>query len=186
MLKSALISQINNAFKGVTLDSGIGLWEGQGLDDYASAEACKKLRERDEKDEWSKIPVIDLYRCSSSLSFFDPLGMRFHLPQFLLFDLDVFEAEEDALFANGSIESCMTPEVFFTLTHRLDNAWSITRFSALNNPQIQCIIDYFYYQLEDINSYRKEHGYQHTSKSKVDEERQKINEYIAIWSSKLS
>ncbi|OAL87463.1 hypothetical protein AY605_03690 [Acinetobacter sp. SFD] len=80
-------TQIENAFADVTLDDGIGLWQAQGMDDYKSAEECLALRQRDEKVDWSKIPVQDLKDCHSSLSFFDAEGMRFHLPAFLIADL---------------------------------------------------------------------------------------------------
>ncbi|MFV5490320.1 DUF6714 family protein [Acinetobacter sp. ASP199] len=57
------------------------------MDDYKSSEECLALRERDEKSNWSKIPIQDLKDCHSSLSFFDAEGMRFHLPAFLIADL---------------------------------------------------------------------------------------------------
>lgn len=78
---------IVQAFHGVKLGSGIGLFEGQGLDDYEDAATCFAYRERDEKDDWSRITAEDLNRCHSSLSFFDAEGMRFHLPAYLILDL---------------------------------------------------------------------------------------------------
>ena len=113
--KEQLIQDINEAFRGVKLEDGIGLWEGQGLDDYATNVECRKLREQDEKDDWRKIPVIDLYKCSSSLSFFDAKGMRFHMPIFLLFALDLFEKEEDDLHSKGFVKSYSVPDVEFHL-----------------------------------------------------------------------
>jgi hypothetical protein len=79
---------IREAFAGVTLGDGVGLRQGQGLDDYDDPETVAKLRERDEKDDWSRIPVAELNACHSSLSFFDAAGMRFHLPAFLIAELD--------------------------------------------------------------------------------------------------
>jgi len=78
---------IETAFLGVTLGSGVGLREGQGLDDYADAATCAGYRAQDEKDDWHRIPAEALNRCNSSLSFFDAEGMRFHLPAYLLADL---------------------------------------------------------------------------------------------------
>jgi len=79
---------IRNAFSGVTLGNGVGLWQGQALDDYADEQTIAASRFRDEKANWSKISVDDLNRCDSSLSFFDAEGMRFHLPAFLLAELE--------------------------------------------------------------------------------------------------
>lgn len=80
--------EIRRAFAGVQLGAGIGMWEAQGIDDYADAATCAAYREKDEKDDWSAIAVADLNRCYSSPAFFDAEGMRFHLPAFLLADLD--------------------------------------------------------------------------------------------------
>ncbi|ATO19032.1 hypothetical protein BS636_04825 [Acinetobacter sp. LoGeW2-3] len=80
-------TQIETAFSNVSLGDGIGLWEAQGVDDYKSLAERAALREKDEKSDWSKIPVQDLNDCNSSLGFFDAQGMRFHLPTFLITDL---------------------------------------------------------------------------------------------------
>lgn len=79
---------IRVAFRDVRLGNGVGLMQGQGLDDYENAATQARYRARDEKDDWSKIPAEELNRCHSSLSFFDAEGMRFHLPAFLLADLE--------------------------------------------------------------------------------------------------
>jgi len=82
--REALIERIETAFAGVLLDDGVGLKEGQGLDDYEDEWVCRKYREEDEKVDWRRIPVAKLDQCHSSLSFFDPKGMRFHLPAYIV------------------------------------------------------------------------------------------------------
>ena len=79
---------ISTAFLGVTLGKGLGLGEAQGLDGYEDEAARAARRRQDEKDDWRLIRPADLNRCNSSLSFFDAEGMRFHLPAFLVADLD--------------------------------------------------------------------------------------------------
>jgi hypothetical protein len=79
---------IKKAFWGVKLGNGVGLKQAQGIDDYKSAEVCAGYRANDEKEDWSRISVDDLNKCNSSLSFFDDEGMRFHLPAYLLADLN--------------------------------------------------------------------------------------------------
>jgi hypothetical protein len=86
LTKQEVASHIREAFHGVTLGNGIGLLEGQGLDDYEDEATRKAYRERDEKHDWERIPVEALNRCQSSLSFFDAEGMRFHLPAFIRLD----------------------------------------------------------------------------------------------------
>jgi len=80
--------EIRRAFSGVTLGGGVGLGEAQGLDGYEDEAARAARRRLDERDDWHLIRPADLNRCNSSLSFFDAEGMRFHLPAFLLADLD--------------------------------------------------------------------------------------------------
>ena len=83
-----LRQKIESAFAGVTLQEGIGLYEAQGIDDYASQAQCLAYRAKDEKLNWHNISINDLNRCNSSLSFFDAQGMLFHLPAFLLASLN--------------------------------------------------------------------------------------------------
>ncbi len=82
-----IADQVRNAFSGVTLGSGVGLQESQGLDDYEDGETLARYRSIDEKDHWDRIPPSELNRAHSGLSFFDAEGMRFHLPAYLIADL---------------------------------------------------------------------------------------------------
>lgn len=82
-----LCDQVSKAFDGVTLGSGVGLFEGQAIDDYETDDVRYEKREKDEKKSWRNIEVKHLNACHSSLSFFDSLGMRFHLPAFIIADL---------------------------------------------------------------------------------------------------
>src|SRR5688572_12494241 len=61
---------IEAAFAGVTLGNGVGLHEGQAIDDYEDASTRGAYRAKDEKKDWRRIPTEALNRCSSSLSFF--------------------------------------------------------------------------------------------------------------------
>src|SRR5687767_4152799 len=70
-----LCERIEAAFDGVTLGKGVGLHEGQAIDDYEDASTRGAYRAKDEKKDWRKIPAEALNRCSSSLSFFDAEGM---------------------------------------------------------------------------------------------------------------
>ncbi|MDI1315026.1 DUF6714 family protein [Prosthecobacter sp.] len=81
---------IETAFHDVKLGTGIGLHEALGLDDYANAATCAAYREKDEKEDWRRIAAEELNGCHSSLSFFDAEGMRFHLPAFLILELQGF------------------------------------------------------------------------------------------------
>ena len=121
---AALIETIRAAFKDVTLEDGVGLFEAQGLDDYKTPEACHELKQKDVKRNWEAIPAADLNQCYSSLSFFDPKGMRFHLPAFLIADL------------KGKYNF----DLVFTLAHL--NDYSKSRFSELSPDQRRAVRAY--------------------------------------------
>lgn len=87
-IRALLRLKIRNAFEGVKLEKGVGLYQAQGIDDNEAVEVCQSLRIGDEKDDWQRITAADLNRCYSSLSFFDAAGMRFHLPAYLLAEID--------------------------------------------------------------------------------------------------
>jgi len=80
--------RIREAFFGVTLDDGIGLWQAQAIDDYEDKESIIEARMSDEKEAWIRITSDNLNACESSLAFFDAKGMRFHLPAYLIADLE--------------------------------------------------------------------------------------------------
>lgn len=162
----ALVKTIFNAFDGVTLGNGIGLWEGQGHDDRLSPIECTKLSSQDETQNWQKITVKDLYLCESSWSFFDAEGFRFHLPLGLLLNIGYFEKEEDQLHSEGS-PSGYSPDMIWRLTSLLkykgktDKAsigmWKHceAQFEALNTEQITCVIAFLKYQQQLIIQHYK-------------------------------
>ncbi|WP_425616185.1 DUF6714 family protein [Anatilimnocola sp. NA78] len=123
---------IRTAFHGVKLGHGTGLWEAQGIDDYAEDDQIQAYRAKDEKEDWSAIPVEDLNRCYSSLSFFDAAGMRFHLPAFLLADLA------------GKYTSM---DILFTLTTRSN--YTTSRFAELSPSQRAAIRQFLLLRLAD-------------------------------------
>lgn len=83
-----VIAKISAAFADTKLGNGVGLFEANGLDDYASDEELRRLRASDEKLDWKRISAADLSRCYCSPSFFDPQGFVFHLPAFLIAELN--------------------------------------------------------------------------------------------------
>jgi hypothetical protein len=83
-----LKTAIRKAFAGVRLGDGIGLQEAQAIDDYESDAVRAACRAKDECHDWAAIGAEDLNRCNSSLSFFDAEGMRFHLPAYMIAELE--------------------------------------------------------------------------------------------------
>jgi hypothetical protein len=117
----AAIEDIKNAFIGMKLEDGTGLREAQGIDDYEGEEACAKLRATDEKDDWEAIEVSELASCYSAPSFMNPRGFVFHLPAFLI-------AELNDEHPYGFIDRIIQP-------HHRPADW----LPILNNPQKQAL-----------------------------------------------
>ncbi|MHA3983703.1 DUF6714 family protein [Acinetobacter venetianus] len=128
-----LRQKIERAFAGVTLQQGIGLYEAQGIDDYASQAECLAFRAKDEKLNWHNISVDALNRCNSSLSFFDAQGMLFHLPAFLL----------------ASLNGDYLHELTFKLTHVSD--CTEKKFNLFNADQRSTVRSYLLFLLDEPN-----------------------------------
>lgn len=181
MTPQALIEAITTAFKDVGLEDGIGIWEAQGIDDYADEKTILELRKKDERINWDVIPYKDLAICASSLSFIDAKGMRFCLPQFLIFDI----LEEQIHKQYG----VYAPDVLFTLGYKLNEAYQKNRFSLFNKQQIQCVINYLEYKLEEViqrhNQYSKNNE---LSKANIDNDYNciEINRILNEWKQKLN
>ena len=128
---------IRSAFRGVSLGGGVGLMQGQGLDDYADAETIAEYRANDQKDDWTLLDPDRLNSCHSSLSFFDAEGMRFHLPAYLIADL----------------EGTLNQDIIFHLTYRADDAMS--RFILLNPQQRNAVREFLLFRLADSDFERE-------------------------------
>lgn len=126
---SSVEQLIREAFAGVTLEDGVGLLEGQALDDYAGSDAKAAARAKDEAGDWSRIPPDLLNSTHSSLSFFDPKGMRFHLPAYLIAD----------------IKGTLQQDVVFHLTYTGHDAQA--RFSLLTPKQREAVHQFLLYHL---------------------------------------
>lgn len=128
--KEQLIERIESAFSGVVLGDGIGLFEAQALDDYESDDVQKRRRENDEKNDWKSIPHETLQHCYSSLSYFDPAGMKFHLPAYVVGSL------------KGKVD-----DVIFHLTH-LDG-YAKSKLDLLTESQRDILREYLIWCLTD-------------------------------------
>lgn len=81
-------SEVISAFAGVKLEDGVGLWQAQAIDDYETQKNCLLARKRDITDDWQALSEEDICHCNSSLSFFDARSMLFHVPAFIIAELD--------------------------------------------------------------------------------------------------
>jgi hypothetical protein len=115
---------IRRAFSGVTLEDGVGLWEGLEIDSYSDGDVRAAARENDEKMDWAAIPVELLNGAATSLTYFDAKGMRFHLPAYLIADLRG-ELHQDIRFHLNSRAldrrfSLLSPEQKAAVRHYLE------------------------------------------------------------------
>jgi len=128
-----IVDLIRDAFRDVELGDGVGLTEADGLDDYADPQTLAGYRSNDEKSDWSQISASELNRYYCSLSFFDAEGMRFHLPAYLIADLE------------GTFEQ----DVIFHLTYFENDAMS--RFAMLSELQRNAVREFLLHRLADPN-----------------------------------
>jgi hypothetical protein len=135
MTNNEIKAEIHRAFDEVKLGDGIGLWEAQAIDDYQGKEEQQKNRAKDEKENWQNIPVEALNACFSSPCFFDAEGMRFHLPAFIIAEID----------------DVYNFDFVFTLTHLTD--YTLSQFSLLNKTQKTAVTKFLRWCLEK-DSYR--------------------------------
>jgi len=132
-----LLESIEAAFANVQLGEGVSLHETEVLDMYGSDEERLAARSRDEQHDWRRlIHSPDLIEVCGigGLSFYDPEGLRFHLPAYL--SRVVTNPLEDQ--ASSVFES-----LIFTLTSLSD--YQLERLSILNADQRHCCGDVLEY-----------------------------------------
>ncbi len=169
MVRSAdqVIAEIEAAFSGVVLGDGVGLHEGQGLDDYRPREELVSIRDKDEHLDWRRIPPTELRRCESSLSFFDAEGMRFHLPAFMVSDL----RGQSSLgplhslvhrFTNDDMDVVVQVAEVWRGSGEPNKTWfehGAARFSAFTEVQVVAVVSYLTFKAE-VDEYERERIHQ--------------------------
>jgi hypothetical protein len=128
--ENRVLKLVQCAFRDINLGDGVGLWQAQGIDDYADAQTLDNYRAQDEKTDWSAIPVDHLDQCHSSLCFFDDEGMRFHLPAYLCADLQ------------GALN---TANIIFHLTR------GMSAFDMLSRAQRNAVREFLLLRLSDCD-----------------------------------
>ena len=114
MSPSELNSLVSQAFVGVELGDGIGLYEAQAIDNYAIADDVARARDQDIVSDWQELDDSELLANQSSLHFFDAAGMRFHLPAFMLAALNR-DYYETLIFVLTYIDSNVDGNVAYTM-----------------------------------------------------------------------
>lgn len=151
-----LIKDIESAFEAVVLGDGVGLWQGQALDDYATTDEVQAARDKDEKHDWRRLAPKDLNRCHSSLSFFDAYGMRFHLPAFMITDLRG-EFEHSLEFSITHFFTDVDKDTVVKLAKcykrpgerdKTNFEYGCQKFDILNQAQAKAVVSYLSYLLE--------------------------------------
>lgn len=115
------IDELKAAFVGMKLGHGTGLREAHGIDNYEGDEYRATLRATDEKQNWQAIEVEELARCHAAPSFMNARGVAFHLPAFLV-------AELNDLHPYGFIDRVIYPSGF-----------AVDWISELNTQQRQAV-----------------------------------------------
>lgn len=110
-MSKILEKKIREAFSGVVLGGGIGLYEAESLDCMADQNVRDKARERDEKIDWSQVSSGDFINCFSAYYWLDPEGLRFYLPAMM-----ICEINDERLFFGLEISKNFGTERYSILT----------------------------------------------------------------------
>lgn len=85
--RDQLLTLIERDFAKVTREGGVSIREAGAIDDYGTPDECAAARAKDSDTHWSQILLPDLDLSGAALSFFDPIGFRYHIPAYMCFTL---------------------------------------------------------------------------------------------------
>jgi hypothetical protein len=119
-----LLRLIADAFRDVELGEGVSLHETDVIDLYGSLQDRLAAREQDEKLDWRNLVGDPELVRAGCLSFYDPAGLRFHLPAYL--SLAVTDPD-------GGDASSVVADLLYASTHIPD--FNRERFAILSAPQ---------------------------------------------------
>jgi hypothetical protein len=169
MTKEELKKSIYEAFKDVKLEDGIGLWEARMIDDWHDKSEPEYIRVRntDERDDWKKLlpTFLDQTKPENYVgdiwSFMDAKGIRFHLPCFILQDIDIPTLDDNPLI--------------FTL-QKTASKESFDRLKILNAAQKKVINEYLEYRIEQDKIQNNYFSLEEDQRAKENFEKYIINE----------
>jgi len=126
--KEHVLHLIYESFDQVKLEDGVSLLETIKIDNYGETDTVlEALIKNDERKDWKKLiddPELEKTDGIGGLSFYDPKGLRFHLPAYLC--LTIHKPHAD-----------ITESLMFTLTHL--EAYNRERFSILTVEQRKAV-----------------------------------------------
>jgi len=132
----SIITLIREAFRDVSLGNGDGLRKAKSLDDYGEGYTKERI-ELDAKEKaegWQSLNAKDLDENEVALSFFDPEGMRFHLPAYMIYHLD---------------DAFHVADILFHLTD-VNNDHARKQFSLLNQKQRNAVREYLLFIKDEM------------------------------------
>lgn len=97
MDKNELMNDIQNSFRDVALEDGIGIWEAEAIDNYLVGNEYELLRSKDERVDWNNITFDYTNQFEMTFAFWDAKGTKFILPKVLQLALMFEEENEDQI-----------------------------------------------------------------------------------------
>ncbi|MEM7315883.1 MAG: DUF6714 family protein [Planctomycetota bacterium] len=137
---------LHDAFDDMRLGDGIGIHEANGLDDYADDIELVRLRKLDERTDWRNIDNELLNEYYFTPSFFHARGFVFHLPAFLLAEL---EDKHDFGFIDRIVEKRPPTDCWIDLlTPQQANALAIVLSLVKQHPDYYRVAKKFDHAIE--------------------------------------
>lgn len=96
-----ILELIERAFLEVKRDGGVTLHQREAIDDYSPEDVVMAAAAKDPELRWQDIPRSKIEKFGMSLIFFDPKGVRFHLPAFMRCSLQLWAESPYADFSHS-------------------------------------------------------------------------------------
>ena len=91
MDRAALIHQIEDAFEGIQLGTGIGIHQAMAIDAYSSDKEIERAKRLDCWEDWRDIPDHVMEQGEAALCFMDAKGILFALPAYMRYCVRYFD-----------------------------------------------------------------------------------------------
>lgn len=129
------MNAITSAFAGVSREGGVSLHETRVLDDCGSDAERAKARAKDTEINWQDVPDSDIEKPDLSLNFLDPVGFRYYIPAYMMWELRLI-LDERSVDCNTHCAAIFA----LTLDEKKDmQEWQMARFEAFTTQQLRAI-----------------------------------------------
>ncbi len=148
--RDAVIEQIRRAFAGVSRAGGVSLHEAAVIEAYGSGVERAQARLLDRDTDWQEIRDEDIENYDGVVFHFDPIGLRYHLPAYMIWSLRNY-ATSDSMSVDTTI-------FMLHIGGEDSGNYHMERYALMDQDQSRAIAAFLWFMVESTGDTGYDYG----------------------------